>query len=250
VSLAEEIKRTLLEHPEILVEVLTARPQIIYEALARVAPWEKLATKEDLKALEEKVATKDELKELEAKVATKDELKELEAKVATKDELNELKAKVATKDELKALEARMATKDDVRRLEIRIDALGARWGLASEDAFREGVRELLREAGFSVERWTHFDSEGYVYGYPAEVELDVVVRDGRTLLVEITSALKRGDLPIVKRKAELYEKKTGRRADAVMAITIYVHDRNPSLVLAVAQQMGIKIVKPEEAAQP
>jgi len=48
VSLAEEIKRVLMERPEILVEVLTAKPEIVYEALARLMPWQNLATKEDL----------------------------------------------------------------------------------------------------------------------------------------------------------------------------------------------------------
>jgi len=35
VSLAEDIRRVLLEHPEILVEVLTAKPEVVYE----VALW-------------------------------------------------------------------------------------------------------------------------------------------------------------------------------------------------------------------
>ena len=30
-SLADEIRRVLLEHPEILVEVLTAKPEVVYE---------------------------------------------------------------------------------------------------------------------------------------------------------------------------------------------------------------------------
>jgi hypothetical protein len=55
VSLAEEIRRVLLEHPEILVEVLTAKPEIVYEALAKLMPWQNLATKDDLRRLEEKI---------------------------------------------------------------------------------------------------------------------------------------------------------------------------------------------------
>jgi hypothetical protein len=42
VSLADEIKRVLMERPEILVEVLTAKPEIVYEALARLMPWQSL----------------------------------------------------------------------------------------------------------------------------------------------------------------------------------------------------------------
>ena len=132
------------------------------------------------------------------------------------------------------------------RFELRFDALGARWGLVSEEAFREGVREILRAAGFSAGRWTYFDSEGYVYGRPSEVDVDVVVHNGKVFLVEITSALKRGDLALIKRKAELYERAAGKRPDAVIVVTAFVHDKTPDFVRELAERMGIKIVKPWE----
>ena len=77
-------------------------------------------------------------------------------------------------------------------------------GVLNEDALGGGVRELLRDAGYAVERWIYYDNRGYVYGYPSEVELDVVARDGGTIAVEITSALRRGDLQQIKRKVELF----------------------------------------------
>jgi hypothetical protein len=30
------------------------------------------------------------------------------------------------------------------------------------------VRELLRDAGYAVDRWVYYDDRGYVYGYPSE----------------------------------------------------------------------------------
>jgi hypothetical protein len=204
VSLAEEIRRVLLEHPEILVEVLTAKPEIVYEALARLMPWQNLATKDDLRKLEEKMATKKGLKRVETSL-----------------------------------------REDLRRVELALNALGARWGVLNEDAFRGGVRELLRDAGYTVDRWVHYDDRGYVYGYPSEVELDVVVRDGGTFAVEITSALRRGDLQQIKRKVELFSAVTGRRVDAVYVITPFIHDRNPDAVIAAANAMGITVVWPK-----
>jgi len=204
VSLAEEIRRVLLEHPEILVEVLTAKPEIVYEALARLMPWQNLATKDDLRKLEEKMATKKGLKRVETSL-----------------------------------------REDLRRVELALNALGARWGVLNEDAFRGGVRELLRDAGYTEDRWVHYDDRGYVYGYPSEVELDVVVRDGRTFAVEITSALRRGDLQQIKRKVELFSAVTGRKVDAVYVITPFIHDRNPDAVIAAANAMGITVVWPK-----
>jgi len=135
-------------------------------------------------------------------------------------------------------------REEMRRLWLALNALGARWGVFSEDAFRSGVRELLKDAGYTVDRWVYYDDKGYVYGYPSEVELDIVIKDGRTLAVEITSALKRGDLQQIRRKVELFSTVTGRRIDAVYVITPFIHDKNPDAVAAVASSMGINVVWP------
>jgi len=235
VELEEAVKKVLMENPSILVEVLVTKPEILYQALAKIAPWQLLATKEDIRRLEEKMATKEDVKRLEERMVA--EAKRLEERMATKEDVKVLTADMkrleevmATKGDVKTLEERMATKEDVkkleervvalehrfdseiRRLETTITALGARWGVLSEEAFREGVRRLLAEAGWAVEKVLLFDREGYVYGEPSEVEYDVVVRDGKTFLVEITSALKRGDLPTLRRKREYFEKARGGKS--------------------------------------
>ncbi|MEM0277738.1 MULTISPECIES: hypothetical protein [Pyrobaculum] len=64
------------------------------------------------------------------------------------------------------------------------------------------------------------------------------------MAVEITAALIKGDLQVVRRNAELYQRVSGRGVDKIIAVTAIIHDRNPPLV--VAGKMGIKIVKPEE----
>jgi len=238
VSLADVIRRVLLEHPEILVEVLTAKPEIVYEALARLMPWQNLVTKDDLRRLEERMATKDDLKRLEEKVATKEELRAVETSL--REEIR--RVETSLREEIGKVEESL--REDMRRLWLALNALGARWGVFSEDAFRSGVRELLRDAGYAVERWIYYDDRGYVYGYPSEVELDIIIKDGRTLAVEITSALKRGDLQQIRRKVEFFSTVTGRGVDAVYVITPFIHDRNPDAVIAVANAMGINVVWP------
>ena len=237
-----------MEHLEILVDVLTAKPEIIYEVLAKLMPWQNLATKDDLRKLEERMATKDDLKKLEEKMATKEELKRLEERV------NSIEERMATKEELRAVETSLreemrkveaSLREEMKRLWLALNALGARWGMFSEDAFRNGVREPLKDAGYTVDRWVYYDDKGYVYGYPSEVELDIIIKDGRTLAVEITSALRRGDLQQIKRKVELFSTVTGRRVDAVYVVTPFIHDRNPDAVEAVASSMGIIVMWPK-----
>ena len=190
--------------------------------MAQLVPWQNLATKQDI-----------------------DELRK-----ATRQDIDELKRAV---DELRKSIDQMSLRLDalektVSQISLRVDALGARWGVLSEDAFREGVRELLRAAGYAVEKWLYYDADGYVYGYPSEVELDVVIKDGAVIAVEVTSSLKRGDLFTVKQKTELYTKTTGRPVNAVLVITPYISDRNPSYIKAMAERINIKLIAPEEAA--
>jgi len=108
----------------------------------------------------------------------------------------------------------------------QITALGARWGLFTESAFREGLRGVLeREFGARVEKWRVFDEKGLVYGYPCEVEVDVVVSDEKVLLIEITSHAKVSDIYVFKKKADLYYEKTGRKPSRLILVSPYVDDK-------------------------
>jgi hypothetical protein len=110
-------------------------------------------------------------------------------------------------------------------MERRLSALGARWGIMTEEAFREGLRGILeRELGLKVERWSHRDEGGLVYGYPADIEVDIAVKDRKLILVEVTSHARRADVGALARKAELYREATGRRPDRVLMVTPYIEE--------------------------
>ncbi|MGC9135213.1 PD-(D/E)XK nuclease family protein, partial [Caldisphaera sp.] len=108
----------------------------------------------------------------------------------------------------------------------RLDALGARWGIVSEQAFRNGMKgvvEKLLGAG-KVERWIFRDDSGEVYGYPSEIEIDILIKDNEHILIEIKSSISRGDVIEFWRKGKLYEKVTGIKPKLVI-ISPYVDDR-------------------------
>ncbi|MEM2901618.1 MAG: DUF3782 domain-containing protein [Candidatus Bathyarchaeia archaeon] len=137
-------------------------------------------------------------------------------------------------------------REDMRRgfelLERHVSALGARWGLLSEEAFREGLKGLLeKELGLRVERWSGFDQQGYVYGYPSPLEIDVAVVDGKTILVEVSSHVRPSDVAAFKRKAEAYEKATGRRPERLMIITPYAEDKAKEACLKQGVEIYTKI---------
>jgi hypothetical protein len=123
-------------------------------------------------------------------------------------------------------------------VESHVSALGARWGIMAESAFRESLRGLLeKELGYRVEKWTVFDEAGKVYGYPSVVDVDVTVSDGKLILIEVSSHIKASDITTFRRKAELYMEKTGKRPDKLVVVTPYIDDTAQKA----AKELGIEV---------
>jgi hypothetical protein len=119
-----------------------------------------------------------------------------------------------------------------------LDALGARWGLMAEEAFREGLKGFLeKELKLSVKRWTEYDGEGTVYGYPSIVEVDIAVSDEKTTLIEISSHIKPSDVLLFLKKAQFYEKTAKRKPDRLIMITPYAEKE----AFTVGKRFGIEI---------
>jgi len=118
-----------------------------------------------------------------------------------------------------------------------IGALGARWGLRSESAFRNGLRSILEDSfGVKVERYQDFDSDGKVFSRPDQVEMDVIIHNGTLILCEIKSSISWEEMYAFWRKKEFYEDRHGRKADRVMVISPMVDERAKK----VARDLGIE----------
>jgi hypothetical protein len=119
-----------------------------------------------------------------------------------------------------------------------ISALGARWGLMAEETFREGLRGLLRKSlEFKVKKWKTYDEFGKVFGYPSEVEIDITMSDKKLILIEVSSHTKASDIFQFKRKAELYQEKTGRKPDRLLIVTPYIDEK----AIEASKQLGIEV---------
>ena len=147
-------------------------------------------------------------------------------------------AQARTEQRLDRLEAAQ------QRLVRQIGALGARWGLQSESAFREGIRYFLEEAGWRVEHFLGYDQEGLVFGKPDQVEIDLLVRDDRCIACEIKSSLDRADLAAFVRKVALYERQSGRKVSERVCISPFIDPRG---TFEAARALGIRLIGgPEE----
>ncbi len=132
--------------------------------------------------------------------------------------------------------------DSIKALHKRIDssigALGARWGLRSEGAFRNGLRAILEQSfSVKVERYEDYDHDGEVFGRPDQVELDVIIHNGTLILCEIKSSISKSEMYTFWRKKSFYENKHGIEVTRVMVISPMVDDR----AMAVAKHLGIEV---------
>ncbi|GAB6947914.1 DUF3782 domain-containing protein [Vulcanisaeta sp. JCM 16161] len=120
----------------------------------------------------------------------------------------------------------------------KLDALGARWSVISEEAFREGMKGIVEKilGTARVEKWTYNDTSGEVYGHPAIVDVDLVIRDGTHILVEVKSSISRGDVAEFWRVGRLYERVNGVKPRLVI-ISPYVDDKAAEL----ARELGVDV---------
>lgn len=119
-----------------------------------------------------------------------------------------------------------------------VGALGSRWGIQSEKAFRDALAGIL-EKNFAVQviNVNEFDDQGEVFGRPDQVELDVMIKNGLLLICELKSSIDKAGMYIFERKARFYEKRHQRKANRLIVISPMVDTRARN----VAEQLGIEI---------
>jgi hypothetical protein len=126
----------------------------------------------------------------------------------------------------------------LQRIDTGISAIGARWGIFAESAFRNGIQAILEESfGVQVLHYQGYDETGDVFGHPDQVELDLIIRDSTLIVCEIKSSMSRSDMYTFDRKVRFYERREGRRADRKMVISPMVEEK----ALQIAQKLGIEV---------
>ncbi|MDG4550480.1 MAG: DUF3782 domain-containing protein [Candidatus Contendobacter sp.] len=118
-----------------------------------------------------------------------------------------------------------------------IGALGSRWGLQSEKAFRDALAGILeKNFGVQVVNVTDYDDQGVVFGRPDQVELDVIIKNGLLLICELKSSIDKAGMYIFERKARFYEQRHERTANRLIVISPMIDAR----ARKVAERLGIE----------
>jgi hypothetical protein len=130
-------------------------------------------------------------------------------------------------------------KEGFERMNRKIEGLGARWGLMAEETFRAGLKTIIEDLGYAVENVVFFDDEGYVFLKPSRIEIDIIIKDGRKIAVEIKSSVSEGDVSTFERKVKLYEKKFNIKIDKKIILTPFANSK----AIEIAKSLGIEIVE-------
>ncbi len=109
--------------------------------------------------------------------------------------------------------------ESVSALNMSVSAMGARWGMMSESAFREGLIGVLKETGWHVKNYWKMDTRGIVFAEPDQVEIDVVIHNGAHSLIEIKSSVSRGDVEHFRRKVIFYEQEEDVKVERTLIIS-------------------------------
>ncbi|MBU0498613.1 MAG: DUF3782 domain-containing protein [Gammaproteobacteria bacterium] len=124
-----------------------------------------------------------------------------------------------------------------KKFDRSIGALGARWGIQSETAFRQALAGILEKSfGVEVLNINEYDEQGEVFGRPDQVELDVIIKNGTLLICELKSSIDKAGMYIFERKARFYEKRHQRKADRLIVISPMIDKR----AMKVAEKLQIE----------
>jgi hypothetical protein len=163
---------------------------------------------------------------------------------ALKADVNVLKVDVsALKADVNVLKADVnVLKTDVQRLDRKFEqtmgALGTRWGLHSEAAFRNALAGILKDvSGVEVIRILDYDDEGLVFGRPEQIDLDLIIQDGLLIIAELKASVTKSDVHYFDRKVQFYEKKHTRLATRKLIISPQVDQ----YAVPLARKLGIEI---------
>jgi hypothetical protein len=198
---------------------------------------------EELKAIVRDLA-KSQQELAEAQKRTELKVEELaEAQKRTEHGVRELaEAQKRTEHQVGELaEAQKRTESELtlfrRTFTAQIGGLGARWGMQTEEAFRQGMRAILQEVGFTTERFLDYDKDGEVFGTPDQVEVDVVIQNGKVFVLEIKSSVSKADVASFDRKVTYYARKSGRAVTRKLIVTPYLDHRAQEI----SQRLGMEI---------
>ncbi|MBF0103260.1 MAG: DUF3782 domain-containing protein [Desulfobacterales bacterium] len=126
-------------------------------------------------------------------------------------------------------------------VDAKLGRIGSRWGEDAENAIREFAQRLISQWGAKVKKWKKTvkfkDEMGYVY--QKRYEIDIVVRNGITSLIEIKANCDMEDMERFTENIDFYMHTDGKEQEIhKIMVTFDIDER----VKKMATNMGIEII--------
>jgi len=125
-----------------------------------------------------------------------------------------------------------------------ISAMGSRWGMGAEEAFRKGFEDVLSELGYKVIKWRKKDEKAEVFMFPRDAEIDIIIRDDKKIAIEVKSSLTLGELENFLKCTKFYEKVENEKLTDKIIVAIFTYPE----VFEYASKLGVKIIRGLEEA--
>ena len=123
-------------------------------------------------------------------------------------------------------------------MRVKVGALGARWGVATENSYRSMLESILvKSFNVEVQNFIGLDESGTVFGRPDQIELDIIIKNGVLIIIELKSSISKNDLYIFERKVRWYESKF----DIIVNRAIVVSPMVDRWAIAVAEKLKIEL---------
>lgn len=129
-----------------------------------------------------------------------------------------------------------------KSLTDKISALGSRWGFMAENAFSNALKEVLSEAGFIVSKWRKRDANAEFFLLPRDAEIDILIRNGKRIAIEVKSAISVGDIEIFARSVRFYEKSESVKIDEKIMVGMHLRKQ----VDEYAKTLGVRLLSKVE----
>ena len=178
----------------------------------------------------------------EAQKKTEQRVEELaEAQKKTEQRVEELahsqkellQAQKRLEERVLSLEERMEA--GFKSLSDQIAALGSRWGIYNEATFRATIKGILgKQKGIEIKS-----------GHYGDREVDIIIRDGEHIILEITSRLRYSDVEKLIASGEDYKQKHGIEP-LLMIATNYISPKLMQRILTLPQKIDVFSYEGEE----
>ncbi|MBF0102143.1 MAG: DUF3782 domain-containing protein [Desulfobacterales bacterium] len=117
----------------------------------------------------------------------------------------------------------------------QISALGSRWGIYNEGTFRATIQGVFKKmSGIEVRE-----------GYYGDRQVDIIIRNGEHIMLEITSRMHSGDIAKLYRSADDYKQREGIEP-YLMVATSYISPRLMQKIMGLERKIDIFSYEGEE----